>query len=237
MLILCAVVLIMQTPTELYNQANGLYEQGKFASAAELYETALVSTKHPDLYYNLGNAYFKQGKMGKAILNYRRALFLAPRDQDVNFNLVFARNYRVDKTRVKENPFSIILRRILRMLSMLEAQLTTTLLFIMTMFILAIYIITRSSRYGYICIATLCVTLILGVGWLHWANTLHARNAVVTTPEVSALSGPGSDYKEILVLHDGAEVRIREIRGDYALIQLPGGLGGWAPLSALEQVF
>jgi hypothetical protein len=37
--------------------------------------------------YNLGNAYARQGKPALAVLNYERALILAPRDQDVAANL------------------------------------------------------------------------------------------------------------------------------------------------------
>src|SRR5213078_1952635 len=50
---------------------------------------------------------------------------------------------------------------------------------------------------------------------------------VVVVPEVNALSGPGEEFKQILLLHDGTEVRIRELRGDYLLVQVPGGGGGW----------
>jgi uncharacterized protein YgiM (DUF1202 family) len=51
------------------------------------------------------------------------------------------------------------------------------------------------------------------------------------------MSGPGEEYKHILTLHDGAEVRIREERQNYVLIQLPGGLGGWIEKESLEEIF
>lgn len=233
----CIITVLTQSPAELYNHGNEYYKNGDFASAIESYETTLHSIQHPDLYYNLGNAYFKQGKMGKAIVNFRRAFYFAPRDQDITFNLAFARSYRIDKVRFPESPFSVLVHRVSQTLSMFESQVITTILFLIAMFVLSLYVITRRSLYGYLCIGAFILCLFPGSIWLAWSNTLHSNHAVVTVSEVSALSGPGADYKEILVLHDGAEVRIRETRGDYALIQIIGGLGGWVPITSLEEVF
>jgi uncharacterized protein YgiM (DUF1202 family) len=54
---------------------------------------------------------------------------------------------------------------------------------------------------------------------------------------VNAASGPGDEFKQVLLLHDGTEVRVRETRGDWALVQLPGGSGGWLKQSAIERVY
>jgi len=229
--------LFMQIPAVQFNQANALYRDGKYAEAIVLYEETAASAQHPDLFFNLGNAYFKQGNMGKTILNYRRAFFLAPRDQDIIHNLQFVRNYRVDKIRIQESPFSVLLRRTFQILSMFETQILATILFLLFMFLLSVFIIMRRSFFGYLSLIAFVLCLFTGLNWLAWSNTLHARNSIITVPEVSALSGPGIDYKEILRLHDGAEVRIREKRGDYVLIQLPGGLGGWVPVTSLEEIF
>lgn len=230
-------ILLTQTPLELYNQGNAFYKDNRYAEAIQSYEAAAALAQHPDILYNLGNAYFKQGYIGKAILNYRRARFLFPRDHDVTFNLSYARNYRVDKIKNEENPFAVLMQRMFRILSMKETQVLTTVLFMLFMFLLSVFIITRRSLYGYISLAVTVLCLFTGLNWIAWSNTLHARNSVITIPEVSVLSGPGDDYKEILILHDGAEVRIREIRGEYALIQIPGGLGGWIPIVSLEEIF
>ena len=60
---------------------------------------------------------------------------------------------------------------------------------------------------------------------------------MVVVPEVAALSGPSEESKQILLVHDGSEVRIREARGDYLLVQLPGGGGGWVRKEAVERVY
>jgi uncharacterized protein YraI len=70
-----------------------------------------------------------------------------------------------------------------------------------------------------------------------WAGEVASRPAVVVVAEVSAASGPGDEFKQVLLLHDGTEVRIREIRGAWVLVQLPGGSGGWLKQAALERVY
>jgi hypothetical protein len=45
----------------------------------------------PDSLYNLANSYARAGKPGLAVLNYERALLLAPNDPDINANLQYVR--------------------------------------------------------------------------------------------------------------------------------------------------
>lgn len=75
-----------------FDQANRMYEQGKFAESANAYE-ALIKKGHRSaaLYYNLGNAFFKAGQNGRSIVAYRQAQKLAPRDPNIRFNLQFVR--------------------------------------------------------------------------------------------------------------------------------------------------
>jgi len=70
-----------------------------------------------------------------------------------------------------------------------------------------------------------------------WAGEVSAQPAVVVAPEVNVLSGPGEEFKQILLLHDGTEVRIRERRGGYLLVQMPGGSGGWIRSEAVERIY
>ena len=75
----------------LWDSANAAYNEGNYSKAVELYEAILADGEHSaKLYYNLGNAYYKQEKLGKAILNYTRALRLAPADEDIRHNLEYA---------------------------------------------------------------------------------------------------------------------------------------------------
>ena len=86
------------TPDSLLNKANNHYLEGNFDKAAELYQTLVDSGYHnAELYFNLGNSYFKLNRIPYAILNYERAYLLKPNDEDIEFNLEFARTYTVDR--------------------------------------------------------------------------------------------------------------------------------------------
>jgi tetratricopeptide (TPR) repeat protein len=68
--LLCAVSSMRaQSPQQVLDHANKLYEQNKFAEARDAYETILRNGySNGELYYNLGNAYYKSGNIAKAIL-------------------------------------------------------------------------------------------------------------------------------------------------------------------------
>jgi len=234
---LFATVQLTLTPAELYNEGNRHYEAGNYYDAIDAYEEAIKQVTNAQLFYNIGNSYFKVSKIGKAILNYRRARSLRPRDVDINHNLMFARNYRVDKIQIAQSPIANILSRIFHYLSLYEAQFLCTILFLLNAISVSLYVIKRRNLFGYIAIIGVLFCVIFFVNWQIWIHELTSHHAVIIAPEVKALSGPGEDYKEILVIHDGSEVFIREERGDYTLIQLPGGMGGWITREALEEIY
>ena len=109
---LCLVLLVasaawaQDAATALYNAGNAAYAAGDYATAAAKYEQARAAggANHA-LFHNLGNAYFKAGRLGRAILNYERGLRLAPGDEDLRYNLRFARARTVDKVDAPEEGF------------------------------------------------------------------------------------------------------------------------------------
>ena len=77
---------------------DSAYSAGDYATAIDVYERLLADGESAVLYYNLGNAYYKEDEMAHAILNYERALRLAPSDKDIRFNLELARSKTIDRT-------------------------------------------------------------------------------------------------------------------------------------------
>ena len=224
-------------PVQAYNEGNRLYAQKDYAGAVRAYEEALKAGHDPRAHYNLGNALFRSGKIGEAIVHYRRAYHLAPRDHDIEANLAFARAYRVDKSTGTTSPLAQAAERALRWLSRREAALLAGMAFTLAGLVLAAWIVWRLRPLA---VAAGVLALLGLYGFLAqqlWAGEVAARPAVVIVPEVSAASGPGEEFKQVLLLHDGTEVRIRETRGDWVLAQLPGGSGGWLKQSAIERVY
>ena len=224
-------------PVQAYNEGNRLYAQKDWAGAVRAYEEALRAGHDPRAHYNLGNALFRSGKIGEAIVHYRRAYYLAPRDHDIGANLAFARAYRVDKSSAPSSPLARAADRALRWLSRREAVLLAGVLFTLAGLALSAWIVWRGPPLA---LAAGVLALLGLYGFLAqqlWAGEVASRPAVVVVPEVSAASGPGEEFKQVLLLHDGTEVKIRETRGEWALVQLPGGSGGWLKQSAVERVY
>ena len=225
------------TPVQAYNQGNKLYAQKDYTGAAQAYEQALKAGPSAAAHYNLGNALFKAGSIGRAILNYRRARYLDPRDPDIAANLNFARSYRVDKVLTVPSPFARVLDTAFHRLSRRAAAVLASICILLASMLLALWIVRRST----LAMVAACLMAVVGLfGFVTqqvWAGEVAERPAVVVVPEVAALSGPSEESKQILLVHDGSEVRIREARGDYLLVQLPGGGGGWVRKEAVERVY
>jgi tetratricopeptide (TPR) repeat protein len=234
---LLLVLGLAHTPLQAYNQGNALFARKDYAGAIQAYEQALAAGPSAAVHYNLGNACFKAGQIGRAVVNYRRARALDPRDPDVAANLRFARSYRVDKVLADPGPFARALDDAFHRLSRREAAELAAVACLLAALLLALWIVRRRSLFAIA--ASLCglVALFGVVTQQVWAGEIAARPAVVVVPEVNALSGPGPEFKQILLVHDGTEVRIREARGAYLLVQLPGGGGGWVPKDAVERIY
>ncbi|MGH7730521.1 MAG: tetratricopeptide repeat protein [Candidatus Eiseniibacteriota bacterium] len=236
MLPLIALVVLAANPTSDYNRGNQLYARKDYGAAALAYQEALKAGPSAAVHFNLGNALFKSGRIGPAIVHYRRARYLAPRDADVATNLNFARAYRVDKTPEAQSPLARAVDDALHRLSRREAGLLAPLCFALGGAFVAAWIVRR--WVGLLVLASVCglATLYGFLAQQTWASEFAAGPAVVVVPEVNALSGPSEEFQQVLLLHDGTEVRIREARGDYLLVQLAGG-GGWVPKGAVERVY
>ena len=90
-------------PSSAFDQANKLYEQGKFAEAVTAYEAfAFTNPPTASVWFNLGNAAYKSGQSGRAIAAYRLAERLTPRDAALRANLQFVRGkvYSDERTRL-----------------------------------------------------------------------------------------------------------------------------------------
>lgn len=237
MMTLMLTVLLAVSPVDTYNQGNKFYQQGNYPAAIEEYGKALVEINSSELFYNLGNAYFKSGQIGKAIANYRRASFSDPRDADITNNLMYARNYRVDKILVNQGPIDRLFEKSFRWFSYIEAFWFSYISLAISTLFLSFYIISRKARILLVVVVSGLALVYFITTYSVWQNEKASHPAVVVTPEVNAFSGPGEEYKQILLLHDGTEVLIREKRGGFALVQISGGAGGWLRTENLENIY
>jgi hypothetical protein len=225
------------TPSEFFSRGNQAYEAGDYTGAVALYDSAAQNGASPAVLFNRGNAKFKLGSIGKAIADYSRAYALAPTDKDIRNNLAFARQYRPDKTLTLENPLVRMFTDILRVLSYSTTRVLAGFFFFAALAVLALLFITGNRWYGLSALVPGVLFLYCLAASLSWSADVNPGRAVVVVPELTLRSGPGSEYKEIAVVHDGLEVAVRERRPGFVLVQAPGGEGGWAESASVEQIF
>ncbi|MBU1933017.1 MAG: tetratricopeptide repeat protein [Candidatus Omnitrophica bacterium] len=229
-----------QSPGEIYRKANLNYENEEYGKAASLYEMLLKMDKvGPEVFYNLGNSYFKLKKIGKAIVNYRRALRLAPGDRDISHNLKLARAMTVDKIERPEKGFlmkALLLPYDGMNIDQLTIFVSLAYLCIVILLIVSIFFVAKRRGLLYV-VGTLAA--IVTVFFIFLASKIRAKNskeAVVVVDSVDVRSGPKEDYLLQFTLHEGSEIRIVEDAQDWCEIDLSKDLRGWIPKDSVEAI-
>ena len=96
--ILFYLSLSFQSNEQIFESANNYYSNGDYNSAISLYLQIVDSGyESPSLYYNLGNSHYKLNNIAESNYYFEMAKKLSPNDSDINLNLSFAQNMRVDK--------------------------------------------------------------------------------------------------------------------------------------------
>ena len=229
------------TGARMYNDANALYRQGEFKTAAGRYEEVVSQgVRNGYVYFNLGNAYFKTREIGQAILAYERALRLMPGDEDVLANMRFVNALKEDKNPDEDvNLPTRVLSSGYRLLSVdVLSVLLTVCLFMMSA--AAVFWLYSSSRRSlWIGLLVLTGLGLCGSGAL-LTYRVHAEasasDAIVMAEEVQGRSGPGDDYLLVFKIHEGTKVAIERVEDRWCLVRLPDGIGGWVPGDAVEKI-
>ena len=226
----------------LYNRAGRAYEAEQYEAAVALYEKITKGgIRDGSVYYNLGNAYFKAGRMGKAILSYERARRLLPRDEDIEANLGFVRLLKVDKEPPEGR--NVVVRFVLNLYDAFSLNG-------LTKAASGLYILMLLSGIGWILYGRrfrsvfAAILIILGAVFVPVCGVLafkiHAeafvREAIVISDEVDAFSGPGAEHTKIFAVHEGTKVSIERRDGDWALVRLNSGIGGWVEGKGMEEI-
>ena len=233
-----------QSPSDLMEEANTLYEREEYAGAAQQYE-ALLDQGYADaaVYYNLGNAYFKNDELGRAILNYLRAEELSPRDPDIQANLEFARGKTVDRVEPGgESLFAGVSGFARGWATAGEVGAISLLLWLVSAVAIGTLIVRRDVprrsdiRNGAIAASAVTLLSLALLLTMLYANT-NDNAGVVVASTVDVMSGPGKQYETEFTLNSGAQVRLVDTRQGWVRIALPGDdLQGWAPSGDIEAV-
>lgn len=222
-------------------EANRLYEDGRFAEAARAYEElASARPRSPGLHYNLGNAQFRlgaPGSLGRAIASYQRAFRLAPRDPDIRHNLDFALR-RAGEQLVPAGMPSILFL-LYHGLSATELLALHWLWFWSTLLLACAHLLRERAQdalrpwlSGSLLLWAVCA------GWLglRWSTGLRAP-AVVLHHNAEVRSGPGANFPVSFKVPEGRRVSRLDAKGDWIEIGvLQEGLKGWIAADQVQAI-
>jgi tetratricopeptide (TPR) repeat protein len=234
---------IAQSPDQLYQQADSLYQQKKFAEARDLYE-AIVSNGYVsgDLLYNLGNTYYRLSDLGRAILNYERARRFLPGDDDLRHNLQLANLRVVD--RIEPTPRLFLWDWWDGIKGAISSQSAAWLVLIFLMLLAAAAItMMLSQTYGVRKIALtgglvaaffLAFALILTIQKITEED--RQDEAVVVAEITTVKNSPDQRSTDAFVLHAGVKVRLIDSVNDWVQIRLADGKVGWMERAAVVTI-
>ncbi len=218
-------------PEEAFQQANKLYEQGRFPEAAAAYDhIAETSGVSPGLLFNLGNARLKAGHVGLAIQAYRRAKAMAPRDPDVRANLNFARD------QAGNGPSGSRWTRWLEILTVNECTALASGALVLWFLLLTVgqwKIELGKTVRPYTRVAGIvCVGLVVCVGTVLQARVF-TRTVVVVTPEAVVRRGPFDESQTAFTARDGTELAVLGRKDDWVEVNDPQNRVGWVQLKQI----
>ena len=225
------------------SEADQAFIDERYTDAVKLYEEILSQEYvSAEIHYNLGNAYFKAGQIAPSILNYERALKLAPKDDDIQFNLKLA-NLSV-KDRIEEIPqlfFVTWWETVLKTFSTDGWAWSAVISLILALGGLLLF--RFSSEEG-----MKRLTFYSGIIALFWfgfsiyaaqTNFDYAVNdnrAVVFASTVNAKSAPDQKGKDLFVIHEGLVVSTSDELNGWVRIKLSNGSVGWIPENSIRAI-
>lgn len=225
-------------------EADALYEQEKYAEAAEVYEEVLKTEGiAAEVYYNLGNCYYKQNEIPLAILNYERAFLLDPGDNDIRANLALARGKTIDKVVPPSEMFFVTWwRDLTNCMSMnVWATLGITAFVLMLLGVLVYMFLTplwarKLGVYGAMVLLLVAVLSNLAAISQHISQT-HRNTAIILTPSVTVKSSPSEKSTDLFLIHEGSKVEILDgSMKDWMEVKFEEGKQGWIPVNAAEVI-
>ena len=219
----------------LFVEGNESYRRSEYERARAKYlEAVATGVRDSRLFYNLGNACFKSERLGEAIVWYERARRLSPRDDDIRANLLFASYVKKDRVEDEGEP-NPLWQLVLRLYYYpTENELAAAFAcFLFGLFGQAAMRLRRRQEgrgglwlgaFASICCLTAATALLLLARVHQMSNRI---DAVVTVAQATARSGPDIDQTVVFVIHEGTTTRLQRREGDWVLIRLANGLGGW----------
>ena len=225
------------------NNADTEYQKGNYQQAIRDYEEILKNGESAEIYFNLGNAYYRTDNITKAVLNYERARLLSPGDDDINFNLQFARSKTIDKITPQSEMFFVTwYKSLVNFTSVDNWAKTGILCIVMALLLVLLYLFGPQlmlRKIGFFAgLAFFVIFLLSNLFAFQQKQALDNRTgAIIISPSVNIKKTPAKNSADQFVLHEGTRVDIID-KGmtDWRCIRVGDGREGWIETKAIEEI-
>jgi tetratricopeptide (TPR) repeat protein len=222
---LCSRSLAVDLTTAGFDQANKLFDQGKYAEAASAYQELLKNGQASfSVYFNLGNSYFKSGRIGRALAAYRQAERLSPRDPDLRANIQFARNQVLGPSWSPGRWEQVFSRLSLNEWTLAAASCAWLFFALLTLIQL------RPAWKPALRNAVLALglsTAVLAACLIAASRLRSVPVAAVVAAEASVRQGPLEESPTIFKVQDGAELRVMDRKDEWLQVTTDPRRIGW----------
>lgn len=223
--------------------ADDEYAKGNYQQAIKDYQEILKTGVSSEIYYNLGNAYYRTDNITQALLAYERALQLSPGDNDIRFNLQYARSKTIDKITPETEMFFVTWYNSLVNFTSVDRWANTAIVsIVMALLLILVFLFApqmwarKSGFYG-----SAVFLLLFAFANLFAFQQKHEletkQGAIVIAPTVNVKKTPAASGTDVLVIHEGTRVDITD-RGmkQWRGIKLADGREGWLKTSQIEEI-
>ncbi len=242
-LTVCFCTISVAQNNTLFSEANTFYNNGKYFEAIKKYEDVLNNGQHSaEIYFNLGNAHYKLNNIAPSIYYYEKALQLSPNDEEIQNNIVFARNMTIDAIdTVPEIGLSKFVRKGINTFSSdVWAIIAVTLMILFVILFLMYYFTHLTNKKRITFIASLAsiffACLSLAFAFQKQAMDNKDKPAIVFAQESQVRTDPNLSGEESFRLHEGTKVQVLDTISNWKQIQLTDGKTGWMMSDEIKEL-
>ena len=223
--------------------ADDEYAKGNYQQAIKDYQEILKTGVSSEIYYNLGNAYYRTDNITQALLAYERALQLSPGDNDIRFNLQYARSKTIDKITPETEMFFVTWYHSLVNFTSVDRWANTAIVsIVMALLLILVFLFApqmwarKSGFYG-----SAVFLLLFAFANLFAFQQKHEletkQGAIVIAPTVNVKKTPAASGTDVFVIHEGTRVDITDrVMKQWRGIKLADGREGWLKTSQIEEI-
>lgn len=228
---------------QLNAEADSAYVAERYEDAVALYSQVADSVQNASVFYNLGCAYYRTDDIAHAILWFERALQLDPGNEDIRFNLEFARGNTIDRITPRHEFFLVsVYRSMVLMMSLNQWAYVSLGCFVVALLFLLLFLYSRQliwRKVGFFASIVFVLLTLLGnvCAFQQRYFAAHRTGGVVVVPSVSVKSTPAASGNDLFVLHEGTTVELQDASmRDWCEVRIADGKVGWLPKSSIEVI-